>query len=58
MGGHPGQGSDARSGRDKRLAEALRANLKRRKAQQRERAAAAGETSGDGTPSDKTRGSG
>lgn len=33
------QGGDARSERQRRLAEALRSNLKRRKAQQRERSA-------------------
>lgn len=43
MGGHPGRDNDATSSRDKRLADALRANLKRRKAQQRERSAAAGQ---------------
>ena len=36
-----GMGDDARGERQKRLAEALRANLKRRKAQKRERSAEA-----------------
>jgi hypothetical protein len=43
MGNRPGQDGDARSAREKRLAEALRANLKRRKTQQREREAAPGD---------------
>jgi hypothetical protein len=48
------QSGDARSERQRRLAEALRINLKRRKAQQRERSGApeaspAGKTKGDPT---------
>jgi hypothetical protein len=46
MGSHPGRDSDAKSDRDKRLADALRANLKRRKSQQRERSAAADRDAG------------
>lgn len=46
MTGHPGQDSSGKSGRGQRLAEALRANLKRRKAQERKRADALGEDAG------------
>ena len=41
MDSDPGQHGAANSSREKRLAEALRANLRRRKAQVRERSAAA-----------------
>ena len=40
MSEHSGQSGDARSERQRRLAEALRMNLRRRKAQQRERSGA------------------
>lgn len=39
MSGHADKSEDAKAARRQRLAEALRANLKRRKAQQRERSA-------------------
>jgi len=48
MGNRSGQDGDARSAREKRLAEALRANLKRRKTQQRERKAAPNDNSRHG----------
>jgi hypothetical protein len=48
MGNRSGQDGDARSAREKRLAEALRANLKRRKTQQRERKAAPNDNSRNG----------
>jgi hypothetical protein len=53
MGSHPGRDSDAKSGREKRLADALRANLKRRKAQQRERSAAADRGAGQDGGNDR-----
>ena len=40
MTGRPRDGGTPRNGREKRLSEALRANLSRRKRQQRERGAA------------------
>ena len=46
MSGRSRQSGDARSERERRLAEALRVNLKRRKAQQRERSS----TSEDAAP--------
>jgi hypothetical protein len=48
MSGRSRQSGDARSERERRLAEALRVNLKRRKAQQRERC----RTSEDAAPPD------
>ncbi len=48
MGSHGGQRGDTSDGREERLAEALRANLKRRKAQQRKRTAASRQDAGGG----------
>jgi hypothetical protein len=48
MGSHPKRNDERRSGRERRLAEALRANLKRRKAQQRDRSVASGQDAGGG----------
>jgi hypothetical protein len=53
MGSHPGRDSGAKSSRDKRLADALRANLKRRKAQQRERSAAVDQDAGQDGGNDR-----
>lgn len=46
MGSHTGRDEAQKSSREKRLAEALRANLKRRKAQLRKRSAASDEEAG------------
>jgi hypothetical protein len=52
MVSRPGPSGDASASREKRLVEALRANLKRRKARQRERSAAAdGQAGGSRTKS-------
>ncbi|MDP6564434.1 MAG: hypothetical protein QF578_06375 [Alphaproteobacteria bacterium] len=47
--GGKGGGKPAREGRERRLAEALRANLARRKGQRRGRAEAADEPGGEAT---------
>jgi hypothetical protein len=55
MGNRPVKREDSKSGREKRLAEALRANLKRRKARERQRSAAAAEDSGRGERNARSR---
>jgi hypothetical protein len=47
MSGGSGSEKDAKTEREKRLAEALRANLRRRKAQQRNRSARVAESDRD-----------
>jgi hypothetical protein len=53
MSGRANEGGNAREERQRRLAEALRLNLKRRKAQSRERSAATAKTAGQ-SESDRT----
>jgi hypothetical protein len=59
MGERPTRSGDARSERERRLAEALRRNLKRRKLQQREREGTSGdpvEDPADAAPAEKSTG--